>query len=147
MQPGKTLTWNSLDQLESVTLVKRDDGPNDEEFYRYSQGVRVYKRHETHTRSLTHFHDVIYLPGLEIRTHDNGEELHVITLPGGHGSVRCLHWVSGKPANIAADQLRYSLDDHLGSCAIELDQDAETANQSHRSAHQRACRASLAAPR
>jgi len=91
--------------------------------------VRVYKRHETHTSSLTHFQEVIYLPGLEIRTRDNGEELHVITLPGGHGSVRCLHWVSGQPANIAADQVRYSLDDHLGSSTLELDQQAQVISQ------------------
>jgi insecticidal toxin complex protein TccC len=129
LQPGKALQWNSLDQLEAVTLVKRANGPNDEEFYRYSQGVRVYKRHQTHTPSLTHFQDVIYLPGLEIRTRDSGEELHVITLPGGHGNVRCLHWVTGQPANIAADQLRYTLDDHLGSCAIELDQDAQVISE------------------
>jgi insecticidal toxin complex protein TccC len=129
LQPGKALQWNALDQLESVTLVKRTNGSNDEEFYRYSQGVRVYKRHETHARSLTHFQEVIYLPGLEIRTRDSGEELHVITLPGGHGSVRCLHWVTGKPAKIAADQLRYSLDDHLGSCALELDQQAQVISQ------------------
>jgi insecticidal toxin complex protein TccC len=129
LQPGKALQWNALDQLESVTLVKRTNGSNDEEFYRYSQGVRVYKRHETHARSLTHFQEVIYLPGLEIRTRDSGEELHVISLPGGHGSVRCLHWVSGKPANIAVDQLRYSLDDHLGSCVLELDQQAQVISE------------------
>ncbi|TPG86347.1 RHS repeat domain-containing protein [Pseudomonas mandelii] len=129
LQPGKALQWNSLDQLASVTLVKRANGPDDEEFYRYSQGVRVYKRHETHTPSLTHFQEVIYLQGLEIRTRDNGEKLHVITLSGGHGSVRCLHWVTGKPANIAADQLRYSLDDHLGSCALELDQQAQVISE------------------
>ncbi|MFJ7109502.1 RHS repeat domain-containing protein [Pseudomonas sp. NPDC098740] len=129
LQPGKALQWNSLDQLESVTLVKRTNGSDDQEFYRYSQGVRVYKRHETHTPLLTHFQDVIYLPGLEIRTRDNGEELHVITLPGGHGSVRCLHWKIGKPGKVAADQLRYSLDDHLGSCALELDQDAQVISQ------------------
>jgi len=129
LQPGKALQWNSLDQLESVTLVKRTNAANDEEFYRYSQGVRVYKRHETHTSSLTHFQEVIYLPGLEIRTRDGDEELHVITLPGGHGSVRCLHWVTGKPLNIAADQVRYSLDDHLGSCALELDQQAQVISQ------------------
>ena len=129
LQPGQALQWNSLDQLEAVTLVNRDNDPNDQEFYRYSQGVRVYKRHETHTSSLTHFQEVIYLPGLEIRTRDNGEELHVITLPGGHGSVRCLHWVSGQPANIAADQVRYSLDDHLGSSTLELDQQAQVISQ------------------
>jgi len=129
LQPGKALRWNNLDQLESVTLVKRANGPNDEEFYRYSQGMRVYKRHETHTPSLTHFQEVIYLPGLEIRTRDNGEELHVITLPSGHGSVRCLHWVSGKPAKISADQLRYSLNDHLGSSTLELDQQAQVISE------------------
>jgi len=129
LQPGKSMTWNTLDQLASVTLVKRDNGSDDQEFYRYSQGVRVFKRHETHTPSLTHFQEVIYLPGLEIRTRDNGEELHVLTLPGGHGNVRCLHWVSGQPANIAADQVRYSLDDHLGSCALELDQQAQVISQ------------------
>jgi insecticidal toxin complex protein TccC len=129
LQPGKTLTWNTQDQLASVTLVKRDNGADDQEFYRYSQGVRIFKRHETHTPSLTHFQEVIYLPGLEIRTRDNGEELHVITLPGGHGSVRCLHWVSGQPATIAADQVRYSLDDHLGSSTLELDQQAQVISQ------------------
>ncbi|MGE8189793.1 RHS repeat-associated core domain-containing protein, partial [Pseudomonas sp. NPDC086278] len=75
------------------------------------------------------FQQVIYLPGLEIRTRDNGEELHVITLPGGHGNVRCLHWKAGKPAHIPADQLRYSLDDHLGSCSLELDQQAQVISQ------------------
>jgi insecticidal toxin complex protein TccC len=129
LQPGKALQWNALDQLESVTLVKRANAPDDQEFYHYSQGVRVYKRHETHTSSLTHFQEVIYLPGLEIRTRDGDEELHVITLPGGHGSVRCLHWLTGKPVNIAADQVRYSLDDHLGSCALELDQQAQVISQ------------------
>ncbi|EJM16129.1 RHS repeat-associated core domain protein containing protein [Pseudomonas sp. GM18] len=122
--PGRPLLWNSRDQLTTATLVERDTGPNDEEVFRYSQGVRVFKRHEWHAATLTHFHQVIYLPGLEIRTRDNGEELHVITLPGGHGSVRCLHWVSKKPDGIDQDQLRYSLDDHLGSCLMELDQHA-----------------------
>ncbi|WP_223511789.1 RHS repeat domain-containing protein [Pseudomonas sp. GL-B-19] len=122
--PGRPLHWNSRDQLASVTLVERDDGLNDDEIFRYSQGARVFKRHETHTSSTTHFHQVIYLPGLEIRSRDNGETLHVITLPGGRGSVRCLHWVSKKPDGIDQDQLRYSLDDHLGSSLMELDQNA-----------------------
>ncbi|MGE8484396.1 MAG: RHS repeat domain-containing protein [Pseudomonas sp.] len=121
--PGRPLHWNSRDQLASATLVERDD-PNDVEVFRYSQGVRVFKHHEWQASTLTHFHRVIYLPGLEIRTRDNGEELHVITVPGGRGSVRCLHWVSGKPEAIDKDQLRYSLDDHLGSSVMELDQNA-----------------------
>ncbi|WLG89276.1 RHS repeat-associated core domain-containing protein [Pseudomonas cucumis] len=120
LQPGQGLRWNARDQLASVTLVRRDDGPNDEEQYRYSQGARVYKRHETHTATTSHFHEVRYLPGLEIRTRDNGEVLHVIIL----GGLRCLHWLAGKPPGIDADQLRYKLDDQLGSSLMELDQQA-----------------------
>ncbi|WP_256597456.1 RHS repeat domain-containing protein [Pseudomonas sp. 31-12] len=122
--PGRSLHWNSYDRLASATLVERDNDPNDEEVFRYSQGERILKRHEWQASTLTHFHQAIYLPGLEIRTRDNGEALHVITLPGGRGSVRCLHWVSKKPDGIDQDQLRYSLDDHLGSSVMELDQNA-----------------------
>ncbi|WP_261398126.1 RHS repeat domain-containing protein [Pseudomonas sp. DR48] len=122
--PGRPLQWNSYDQLACATLVERDNGPNDEEVSHYSQGARVFKRHEWQASTLTHFHQVIFLPGLEIRTRDNGEKLHVITLPGGRGSVRCLHWVIEKPDGIEQNQLRYSVDDHLGSSAMELDQNA-----------------------
>lgn len=121
VQPGQPLQWNARDELESVTLVQRESGLNDAEHYRYSQGVRVFKRHEIHTPTAEHFHQVRYLPGLEIRTRDNGEELHVITL----GNARCLHWAEKKPNGIATDQLRFNLEDHLGSCVMELDQQAQ----------------------
>lgn len=124
LQPGQPMQWNSRNQLESVTLAEHATGPHDIEHYRYSQGERVYKRHETHTTKASHFHDVRYLPNLEIRTRDNGEELHVITLPAGVGRVTCLHWVTGKPPGIEADQLRYTQEDHLGSSLLELDQQA-----------------------
>lgn len=126
LQPGQPMAWNSRGQLEKVTLVDRNgNGANDDEYYRYSQGARVCKRHETHTTKVSHFHEVRYLPGLEIRNKDTGEELHVITLAIGIGSVKCLHWVTGKPAGIDADQLRYSLEDHLGSAVKELDGQAQ----------------------
>ncbi|QXI10738.1 RHS repeat-associated core domain-containing protein [Pseudomonas zeae] len=121
VQPGQPLLWNARDELESVILVQRDGGSNDAEYYRYSQGTRVFKRHETFAANTEHFHQVRYLPGLEIRTRDNGEELHVITL----SNARCLHWAKNNPKDIDGDQLRYSLEDHLGSCAIELDQQAQ----------------------
>ncbi|MHB2243950.1 RHS repeat-associated core domain-containing protein [Pseudomonas monsensis] len=120
LQPGQDLHWNARDELQSVTLIRRDDGRHDAEHYRYSQGVRVFKRHEMYTPGTVHFHQVRYLPGLEIRSKDNGEELHVINI----GNVRCLHWTLKKPDGIDDDQLRYSLDDHLGSCVMELDQQA-----------------------
>ena len=125
LQRGQPMQWNSRNQLESVILAEHTTGPHNIEQYRYSQGERVYKRHETHTTKVSHFHEARYLPGLEIRTKDNGEELHVITLAAGVGSVRCLHWVSGKLRGIDADQLRYTLEDHLGSCLMELDQQAQ----------------------
>ena len=124
LQPGVPMHWNARGELDKVTLVDRNGGSaNDEEYYRYSQGQRVYKRHDTHTTKVSHFHEVRYLPGLEIRTKHNGEELHVITLDIGPGGARCLHWKKD-PANIGADQLRFTLPDHLGSAVRELDAQA-----------------------
>lgn len=126
LQPGMPLHWNSRGQLATVTLVERNgSSANDEEFYRYSQGERIYKRHETHTPDAVHFSEVRYMQGLEICTRDNGEELHRINLESAMGNVVCLHWVSGKPPEIADDQLRYTLSDHLGSSVTELDADAQ----------------------
>ncbi|WP_223490681.1 RHS repeat-associated core domain-containing protein [Pseudomonas sp. A-RE-19] len=119
LQSGtQPLTWNTHDQLAKVTLLQHSNGlPDDEEIYHYSQGERVCKYQVSHTRSVTHRREVRYLPGLEIHTRSDGHLLHVIVLPG----ARCLHWVSGQPADIEANQLRYSLEDHLGSCSLELD--------------------------
>ncbi|RON71298.1 RHS repeat-associated core domain-containing protein [Pseudomonas fluorescens] len=125
IQPGQSLTWNVRDELIRVTLIARGGGRDDAEHYLYSQGARVFKRHETFTATAEHFHQVRYLPGLEIRSKDNGEELHVISV----GNARCLHWVTGQPAEIPNNQLRYNLEDHLGSCTMELDQNARVISQ------------------
>lgn len=125
LQPGQPMRWNSRNQLESVTLLARNgSSPDDEEHYRYSQGERVYKRHDSHTANAEHFHEARYLPELEIRTRDKGEELHLISVSINTGRVVCLHWVSGKPTGLAQDQLRYSLGDYLRSVSMELDQQA-----------------------
>ncbi|WP_219095527.1 RHS repeat domain-containing protein [Pseudomonas sp. UMAB-40] len=123
LQDGaQPLIWNARDQLEKVTLLTHSNGlADDTESYLYSQGERVCKRHVTHTRSMTHSREVLYLPGLEIHTRDDGRVLHVVTLALAFGHVRCLHWASGEPGDLEPDQLRYSLDDHLGSCSLELD--------------------------
>ena len=121
LKPGPTLPWNARDELESVPLVIRKNSNSDAEHYRYSQGQRVFKCHEWFTGTTRHFHQVRYLPGLEIRTKDDGEELHVISL----GNARCLHWITGRPGSIENNQMRYSQKDHLGSCVMELDQQAD----------------------
>ncbi|MFM9381942.1 RHS repeat-associated core domain-containing protein [Pseudomonas sp. UV AK001] len=122
LQSGQPMNWNSRNQLASLTLVEHASGPPDQELYHYSQGARVYKRHEIHTSKVSHVEEVHYVGRLEIRSKSSGEELHRITVATGVGEVTCLHWVVGKPSGIAANQLRYSLTDHLGSSVKELDQ-------------------------
>ncbi|MDN3219122.1 RHS repeat-associated core domain-containing protein [Pseudomonas nunensis] len=124
--PGaQPMVWDGRNQLQKLTTVNRADTASDSEYYRYdSGGARVRKVSSAQARAVAHQRQVRYLPGLEIRTLDASEELQVISVALGRGSVRCLHWVTGKPADIEADQTRYSLDDHLGSCSLELDKTA-----------------------
>lgn len=130
LQRGQPLTWNARDQLTGVTLLSHSNGlPDDDETYLYSQGERVLKCHTTHSPSITHRHEVRYLPGLEIRRKSNGEHLHVISLPLASGTVRCLHWVAGQPAGVEPDQVRYSHDDQLGSSSLELDRQGQKISQ------------------
>lgn len=127
--PGQALEWNSRNQLDSVVLVKREGSSDDIERYSYdSSGQRVRKVKTTHTAAMTLTGEVRYLPGLEIRTRHN-EHLEVITLQAGRCSVRYLHWTKGRPSKIATNQLRYSLDDHLGSSSLELDDQADLISQ------------------
>ena len=133
LDTGPTLTWDGLNQLRQVTVIARSAGANDGERYQYdSDGARIRKVRSAVTGGATQTQAVIYLPGLELRRTDNGnptkptEDLEVITLSAvGHGQVRLLHWLTGRPADIPNQQLRYSLDDHLGSSQLELDQDAQ----------------------
>ncbi|AXJ06616.1 toxin [Pseudomonas fluorescens] len=124
-QPGQPMDWNSRNQLKSLILMEHASGPPDQELYHYSQGERVYKRHETHTGTVNHVAEVHYVGSLEIRTRSSGEELHRITVATGIGEVTCLHWVTGKPPGIDADRLCYSHSDHLGSSVTEIDQRAQ----------------------
>lgn len=130
LQPGQPLRWNSSGQLTGVTLVSRPDGQDDEERYVYdSGGQRIRKRRTSHGGTLTHHQDVIYLPGLELRSR-NKERLEVITMQAGRCSIRYLHWTQGRPPETGTKQhLRYSLDDHCGSSTLELDDDARLISQ------------------
>ena len=123
LQPGQIVRWDARNQLSDITSVVRDDGPNDGELYRYDgDGQRVRKVRYAQTRGRTLKSDVRYLPGLEIHRNDATAEVrHVLTVEAGHCTVRVLHWGSGKPDDVANDQLRYSISDHLGSSTLELD--------------------------
>jgi len=54
-------------------------------------------------------------------------------IQAGSCSVRLLHWTQGRPDEVAQDQLRYALGDHLGSSSLELD--AGAALISHETFH------------
>ncbi|WP_339502271.1 RHS repeat-associated core domain-containing protein [Pseudomonas silesiensis] len=124
--PGtQPMNWDARNQLQSVTTVRRTTGTDDGEWYRYNAaGERVVKFSIHQARTVTHKRVVHYLPGLEVRTGDNGEELQVIVIALARGNVRCRHWARSKPKDIEDDPLRYSVDDHLGSCSLELDRHA-----------------------
>jgi insecticidal toxin complex protein TccC len=130
LQPGQPLQWNALNQLAGVTLVSRANGANDEERYTYDgSGQRVRKSRTFHGGTLTHRDEVVYLPGLELRS-QNKQRLEVITLQAGRCNIRYLHWTEGKPAAMGSrQQLRYSLDEPCGSCMLELDDDANLISQ------------------
>lgn len=117
------MTWDARNQLQGITTVYRSSGLNDGEWYRYNAaGERVVKFSCRQARTVTHQDVVHYLPGLEVRTADEREELQVVHVQLARGSVRCLHWVNGPSDDIDNDQVRYSIDDHLGSSCLELDQ-------------------------
>jgi insecticidal toxin complex protein TccC len=131
LQPGQSLAWDLRNQLSEVQPVERDAGLNDRERYAYgADGMRLRKVRETHTNARTLIAETRYLPNLELRSNSaTGEVLQVISVQAGRSSVRVLHWVSEPPRDSANDQYRYHLNDHLGSCALELDKDGEVISQ------------------
>jgi len=131
LQAGQSLGWDLRNQLSTVRPVVREDGDDDYERYIYDGGgQRVRKVRSNQTNARTLINEVRYLPGAEIRSHGGtGEILHVITASAGSNSVQVLHWVAQKPDDIANNQVRYSLNDHLQSNTLELDQNADLISQ------------------
>jgi insecticidal toxin complex protein TccC len=128
LQRGQAMTWDIRNQLSRVTLVKRISGSDDYECYAYDRpGHRLRKVHCNQASGRTGRTEVRYLPGLELHRQSDGEERHVISIEAGRCSVRALHW----PEGAHADQLRYSLCNHLGSSTLELDHEAGVLTQEH----------------
>ncbi|MDU9394294.1 RHS repeat-associated core domain-containing protein [Pseudomonas sp. zfem002] len=121
LQPGQPLQWNARNQLHATRQVQRNDGPNDDEHYRYGgDGLRVRKVVSRLVSGRAQRDETRYLPGLELHTRQ-GESFAVIATQAGHCTLRCLLWSAGKPEGIANGQLRYSFDDPHGSAGLELD--------------------------
>ncbi|MEX3242300.1 RHS repeat-associated core domain-containing protein [Serratia quinivorans] len=135
LQPGQPLIWTARNELLKVTPVVRDGAANDSEHYRYDgNNQRVLKIGTQQTKATTTTQRVLYLPGLELRTTASdrmvAESLQVICIgEAGRAQVRVLHWESGKPAGFNQDQVRYSYDNLIGSCGLELDGDGNVISQ------------------
>jgi RHS repeat-associated protein len=127
LHPGEALEWDLRNQLSKVTSVRRASADDDYERYLYdASGSRVRKIASAKVRQGNCSLDVRYLPGLEIRTSSrNGEQLHVVVAQAGPCDVRFLHWQEGKPDELTNDRMRYSLGNQLGSCTLEVDDDAQ----------------------
>lgn len=127
LQPGQTLSWTARNELLKVNPVVRDGAVDDGECYRYdSSSQRVLKVSVQKTAGSSQTQQVLYLPGLELRTTANGggvaERLQVIIAgEAGRAQVRVLHWESGTPADIVNNSLRYSYSNLTGSSILELD--------------------------
>lgn len=124
LQQGAMLTWNGRNQLVMVTLGKREgESEDDRETYGYDgTGARVWKRTHMKTNGTWRTEEVIYLPGLELRTtYTNervGEQLSVM-IPCI--AVRVLHWENQPPVGMQNDQYRYCSTNFTGSVIRELD--------------------------
>lgn len=127
LQPGQGMGWDLRNQLGEVRPVEREGTGHDRELYRYGgDGLRRRKVRTSQTNARTLMSDVRYLPGLELRTReDNGERLQVICVQAGRSAMQVLHWETPPPSEIANDQYRYNLTDHLGSSSLELDSEAQ----------------------
>ena len=131
LQPGQTLGWDLRNQLHEVRPVERDSGLDDSECYVYgADGMRLRKVRSTQTHARSLISEVRYLPNLELHSHSGtGEVLQVVNVQAGRCSVRVLHWESAPPKGSANDRYRYHLNDHLGSCTLELDEYGEVISQ------------------
>ncbi|QEL82828.1 toxin (plasmid) [Bacillus sp. JAS24-2] len=123
--PGIPMEWDTRNQLCRVNMVVREEEDNDRESYIYDGlGMRLVKRNIRKTKNTTQTDTSVYLPGLELRTSQTGENvtelLHVITVDTGVAQVRILHWENEtQPNGIENDQYRYNINDHLGSSVME----------------------------
>lgn len=127
--PGvAALQWNPRNQLQRVVLIRRESGADDDEWHAYdAAGNRVRKLASAEGASRSRRSEVRYLPGLELHSNSaTGEQRQVIV--AGEGA-RVLHWAAGRPEGIPEGQIRYQFADHLGSVALEVDEQAGVLTQ------------------
>jgi insecticidal toxin complex protein TccC len=131
LEKGRTLTWDARNQLVQVQPVGRESSLNDTERYIYGGGgLRQRKVCTRQTRRRTMVKEVRYLPGLELHIdHSTSETREVIWVDAGHHRVQVSTLKSVSPEGQADAHFSYPLVDHLGSCTMELDAQADIITQ------------------
>lgn len=135
IQPGYPLAWNYRDNLQQATMVTHADGTQDAEYYVYDgAGQRVRKVYEQYGNSGTTVtvQETLYLGAVEYRSTLQGSNLTSVTVQTAYHSLRVMddqrcvtthdHWVAGEPpSGFTNPSWRYHLEDYLGSCTVEVD--------------------------
>lgn len=122
---GQGLQWDGRNQLREVMLVERPEEATDHESYQYDgDGMRVRKQRSRLASGVNRREEAIYLPGLELRTRYANEEVQERLVVIVSTGARVLCWEQGWPESIPNNSIRYSLDNHLGSSILELDEQA-----------------------
>ncbi len=139
LEGGRGLHWNYRDNLASVDLILRDEQSPDREFYVYdSSGRRIRKVTETlkNGDGLVEINETIYLGSVDIQrvrqqtkntVKTTLERLSLYVMDESRRVAVAHQWRSdtGRPNRTGTRQLRYLLDNHLGSVALELSDHAE----------------------
>ncbi|MEG4503821.1 SpvB/TcaC N-terminal domain-containing protein [Microcoleus sp. F6_B4] len=139
--------WNYRGNIASVTIIERGaDGStieeinpqsknqnpklSDAEYYVYdSSGSRVRKVTERYSSNgeVAHIEETIYLGAVEIRQTRRGatitEERHCLRVMDDTTCIAIRNrWTEGEPPQgVKNPQIRYQLDNHLGSATMEVD--------------------------
>ncbi|MEB3359019.1 MAG: SpvB/TcaC N-terminal domain-containing protein [Synechococcales bacterium] len=122
------LTWNSLNQLAQVEVVRRNDAPDDREYYNYdASGQRVRKVFERRVNGARVIEETLYFGDFEVHRVRRNEQVQeaytTVQVSDGQSRVASLHRWTQRPEsrNIPARQTRYQLGNHQSSATLELD--------------------------
>ncbi len=121
------LHWNYRNNIAHVEKTSQLH-----EYYVYdSSGQRVRKITENTSAAISHYQETIYLGSLEIhRKHNDSigdsptEERYTLRISNDEGQVANReHWTVGSPpSEVSNPQVRYQLENYLGSASMEVDE-------------------------
>lgn len=121
--------WSYADRLTNAILIDRGTAPSDAEYYVYdAEGLRLRKvaRYYGNAGATETLDDTVYINGLEIRRRlTNGtvttEYRTIRVMDGERCLAERLTWTVGSPGDgVSSPQVRYQLQNYLGSAVMEL---------------------------